>query len=564
MTKKSKIFLTSTVIFFIQGCGNESQHNSIKTHYLEQQPIKAIPIGSVELTDESYVIKKHSRSFTSSEQNNIRSDGLLYLNQLRQKNNMIAFSSENHLNTSAYNHSHYLMINNAGGHGESSDDSGYTGTNPSKRAIYAGYAHRIVGENLSMGNDSVKNSIDGLFSAIYHRFGFLSFLHDQVGIGADSSSSHPYKNAYTYNLGISQMVDACSGVSSSSGYSGMCADTSFVISSETYQNALTENKNTNPKYAIWPYNNQQDSIPVFYEESPDPLPECSVSGYPVSINFNDQKNSQIQMHSFKLYYEDNNSEITNTKILDEQTDPNNKLSSYEYALFPLERLRFDTKYRAEFIYDENGETKNISWSFKTKTLEYPYYIVKDKDSNFDIKSGQTYLFYLPPENCNDSSMGYSMSYSGNISSLEHKIYDFNTIEVTATGDNGNITVSPNNGRNFTLHITNNDTAIYPTPQQNKIEKDLNGDGKADILLRHSSGLLWSYHMNGRKVLNGGSIQQVSNSWKVVGTGDLNGDGKSDIILRHTSGLLWGYLMDGRTILSGGSIKQVSNSWKVIN
>ena len=483
----------------------------------------------------------------------IRSDGINYLNTLRSDTGMIEFSTEEHLDTSSYNHAHYQMLNNAIGHGESSDNDGYTGSSPAERAVYADYLHRRVTESISNGQDTVQESIDGLFASIYHRFGFLSFDYDEIGIGADFSDSHAYGNAYVYDIGVSQLRVLCAGESSTADhyYYNVCADEEFRIEASEYENAVAENANANPAYVLWPYDGQNDTLPVFFEESPDPLPDCSVSGYPVSIQFNPQKSGTITLTSFKLYDESSNSEVTNTTLLDKDSDPNDILTEYEFALFPMERLPWDTRYRAELTYQEDGTDKKIIWKYATKPAPYPYYRILEKDSTFDIKSGQTYLLYLPPESCSDTMKQYSISYSSDLT-IEYSFYDYNTIKLTATGSSGTVNVSPDNGRDFSLTIADSDTAIYPddskesTPESGQISQDFNGDGKSDILFKQDNGAynIWLMSKDGKI---GTTFVMGDRGWNAEGVGDFNGDGKSDILFKQDNGAynIWLMSKDGK-------------------
>ena len=67
--------------------------------------------------------------------------------------------------------------------------------------------------------------------------------------------------------------------------------------------------------------------------------------------------------------------------------------------------------------------------------------------------------------------------------------------------------------------------------------DLDGDGKTDILLRDSAAGTWMYYpMNGvtPKTLGQGEVDIISKlNWRVAGILDLDGDGKDDILLRHS-------------------------------
>ena len=78
--------------------------------------------------------------------------------------------------------------------------------------------------------------------------------------------------------------------------------------------------------------------------------------------------------------------------------------------------------------------------------------------------------------------------------------------------------------------------------------DLNGDGKDDVLLRNKNGRWYYYPMNGRRFLadeRGYADLTRDLDWQVAGMGDLNGDGKDDVLLRHTDGRWDYYPMDGR-------------------
>ena len=86
--------------------------------------------------------------------------------------------------------------------------------------------------------------------------------------------------------------------------------------------------------------------------------------------------------------------------------------------------------------------------------------------------------------------------------------------------------------------------------------DLNGDGKDDVLVRRVTDGRWYYYpMDGRRHLidqRGGTSIVSDPAWQFAGTGDLNGDGKDDVLLRHRDDGRWLYYpMDGRTHIPGG-------------
>ncbi|WP_405818816.1 FG-GAP-like repeat-containing protein [Streptomyces sp. NBC_01390] len=77
--------------------------------------------------------------------------------------------------------------------------------------------------------------------------------------------------------------------------------------------------------------------------------------------------------------------------------------------------------------------------------------------------------------------------------------------------------------------------------------DLTGDGRADLIARDKTGVLWRYSADGkgglteRDKLVGGQGGYT----RLVGAGDLNGDGIGDMVGLDGSGVLWRWLGDGK-------------------
>ena len=65
--------------------------------------------------------------------------------------------------------------------------------------------------------------------------------------------------------------------------------------------------------------------------------------------------------------------------------------------------------------------------------------------------------------------------------------------------------------------------------------DLNGDGKADIVWRHTdNGAVAAWLMSGLALGPTGILAGVPTNWTIAGIGDMNGDGKTDIVWRNTN------------------------------
>ena len=95
-------------------------------------------------------------------------------------------------------------------------------------------------------------------------------------------------------------------------------------------------------------------------------------------------------------------------------------------------------------------------------------------------------------------------------------------------------------------------------------KDLDGDGKADLVWRNTSnGSTAIWLLDGAAIASTGFPGGVSAAWQIVGVGDVNADGKADVIWRNsTSGTVAVWLMDGVTITSTGFPGSAPTEWDI--
>ena len=95
--------------------------------------------------------------------------------------------------------------------------------------------------------------------------------------------------------------------------------------------------------------------------------------------------------------------------------------------------------------------------------------------------------------------------------------------------------------------------------------DFDGDGRADVLLRHEDGRWRYYPMDGRTALSGTGMASLTTNlaWRVAGIGDFNGDGRADVLLRHEDGRWRYYAMDGRAGRSGSGAVNLAEDTTVI-
>lgn len=118
------------------------------------------------------------------------------VNQLRAQAGLPALEYNEHLAGAAARHAAYLDRHREPGkaphglsaHGQQPGMTGFSGETPADRAVAAGYPHREVLENVSMGYDDASSAIQGLMSAIYHRLTFLDLEADQLGIAVGERS----------------------------------------------------------------------------------------------------------------------------------------------------------------------------------------------------------------------------------------------------------------------------------------------------------------------------------------------------------------------------------------
>ena len=69
-------------------------------------------------------------------------------------------------------------------------------------------------------------------------------------------------------------------------------------------------------------------------------------------------------------------------------------------------------------------------------------------------------------------------------------------------------------------------------------------------------------MAGGAIGGGGSPGSPGTDWSIAGLGDFNGDGKADIVWRHTSGQVYIWYMSGTAIGGGGSPGTATSDWQI--
>ncbi len=327
-----------------------------------------------------------------------RTEAHSYLNAIRRSAGMIGLSENGKLSAAAQAHADYLVRNDTATHDEIPEHEGFTGRRPMDRALKAGYEASLVSENFSTKNHSAKNSVDGLFSAIYHRFGFLDPSIDQVGVGVTEDPNDSDRSAFVYLMGNSGLEELCTmpGFKGSGKYVyKVCRDPKHRIAEKKFNRALEYNKKHNPRIILYPCDGQMEVPPAFYREIPDPLPDYEVSGFPVSVVFNDYFFRQVRLESFKLFAP-GGEEVAPVRFMDRQSDPNGRFTSHQFALFPLKRLEYDTQYRAEIVYRTGRGEEHLSWTFTTQRPSEKLHTVTEREVTLTLDPARSHMLYFRP------------------------------------------------------------------------------------------------------------------------------------------------------------------------
>lgn len=356
-------------------------------------------------------------------------NSLVYLNDIRQNAGLIPFTYHSKLSKAAKSHATYLMRQRKYGHYEKKGYKGFTGQTPSDRVTHAKYASKMVMENISTNAKNTQDSIDTLMAAIYHRFVFLTFDKNEIGLGKSMNpKSKVLKSAYVYNLGNRGLRKACHKtfkLKSGKRYNtNICKNKQKKIPELYVQKKIKETRKQNAKILVYPYNGQTNISPAFYNETPDPLPGYKVSGYPISVQFNPAFHKQVTLKTFRLF-DKKGKEIKKRKILTKDTDINHKFSALQFAFMPLKRLEYNSTYHVEFKAISDGHHLHQDWTFTTKNPKGRLFKIRKKKTTIKIKSKGKIVLYFEPKSKKDILKGVKQKGKFKLIYL-----DPNTLEVT--------------------------------------------------------------------------------------------------------------------------------------
>ncbi|MET7860038.1 FG-GAP-like repeat-containing protein [Streptomyces sp. NPDC005318] len=98
--------------------------------------------------------------------------------------------------------------------------------------------------------------------------------------------------------------------------------------------------------------------------------------------------------------------------------------------------------------------------------------------------------------------------------------------------------------------------------------DLTGDGRPDLVGRDGSGVLWLYKGTGNAIAPYAARTKIGAGWNtynsLTSTGDLTGDGKADLVARDSSGVLWLYKGTGNATTPYATRTKIGAGWNTYN
>jgi uncharacterized protein YkwD len=251
--------------------------------------------------------------------------------------NSVARSSQ--IDSAADQHAAYSLANNSVTHTEIPNSPGYVGLNPGARIGTTGYpilANKnepyAWGEVLAKTGSLAQESFDGLTAAIYHRFVMLSPQFTTAGIGL---RRNPVNNE------MISVVD-------------------FAATSSVNTNSLV----------VYPADGQKN-VPIAFNsdyETPDPAPDASFIGYPISLQTD--RGTALNIGSLEL------SKKATGEVVDAyvkgfgnaQADGN--LETHQAFVAAKKPLDFDTEYQVKMTgtVTGNSATNQVQikvWTFRT-------------------------------------------------------------------------------------------------------------------------------------------------------------------------------------------------------
>lgn len=262
--------------------------------------------------------------------NNIATDGFNWFNYRRGQTGLASLARNSLIDNAALGHSNYLNLNNTVAHEQVLGKPGFTGVNLGDRLAKAGYVVTTLQGEVIAGaaNTSGFYLAEELITAIYHRFVIFEPLFKEGGSGAAVNNS---------------------------GYAYFTTD---LAGNSSYGPGLPAGQ-----IVTYPFSGQQKVAVSFSSdnESPDPVPNQDVVGYPISVHAN--YGAVLNVATFSVRQRGSATDLS-VRLLRSDSDAHTPVSAA--AIIPLAPLTAATTYDVSFIGKVNGANLTRNWSFTTR------------------------------------------------------------------------------------------------------------------------------------------------------------------------------------------------------
>ena len=262
--------------------------------------------------------------------NNIATDGFNWFNYRRGQTGLASLARNSLIDNAALGHSNYLNLNNTVAHEQVLGKPGFTGVNLGDRLAKAGYVVTTLQGEVIAGaaNTSGFYLAEELITAIYHRFVIFEPLFKEGGSGAAVNNS---------------------------GYAYFTTD---LAGNSSYGPGLPAGQ-----IVAYPFSGQQKVAVSFSSdnESPDPVPNQDVVGYPISVHAN--YGAVLNVATFSVRQRGSATDLS-VRLLRSDSDAHTPVSAA--AIIPLAPLTAATTYDVSFIGKVNGANLTRNWSFTTR------------------------------------------------------------------------------------------------------------------------------------------------------------------------------------------------------
>jgi hypothetical protein len=244
--------------------------------------------------------------------------------------------------------------------------------------------------------------VEGLLTAIYHRFAFLAFDIDELGVGWGPGDSK--KTPWVFTMSDGALNAWCikppdAALFTPPGTYVLLCPGGARLKADAVETQRARLTLANPAWVLWPPPGYDRTPPAFFQETPDPLPDLDVSGYPVSIQFNRMKVKSAIPRAFRLgavASDGTERPVTALRRLDQRADPHRLFGALDFAWFPLERLTWNTSYRVAAEFWVDGQRREFAWEFRTRDPGLPVITVSGAQAQLALPAGVEHALYLPP------------------------------------------------------------------------------------------------------------------------------------------------------------------------